>query len=167
MRRCGTWTIWMIVWVCTIGQGAGARAQGERRDQLVFASGPAANRSRDAIVRALRLLPRLPSGVAIIDANEARPEVRSTLIRLDAFIVEGSTTVYVVRQSELLQGAERDSAFHLHALAAVLWHEMAHADGADEREARRREEALWRTFIRDQSVDAVTGLRYLSALLRR
>lgn len=44
---------------------------------------------------------------------------------------------------------------------------MAHAEGADEREARRREQALWTSFIRDQRVDAVTALRYLSALEKR
>lgn len=102
-----------------------------------------------------------------MDAHEARPDVRSALLRLDAFVVQGSPTVYVVRQSELLTGARARSALHIHALAAVLWHEMAHVDGAGEQDARRREEALWRSFVRDQRLDPIAALRYLQALSRR
>jgi hypothetical protein len=31
-----------------------------------------------------------------------------------------------------------------YALAAIIWHEMAHINGADEAEAQRQEEQLWR-----------------------
>jgi hypothetical protein len=44
---------------------------------------------------------------------------------------------------------------------------MAHVEGADELEARRREQALWSSFIRDNRVDQMAGLRYLAALDRR
>ena len=141
----------------------------ERPDwsRLIVCDGPDAEVERAAIVGAVRLLPRLPSRVAVIDANDARPEVRTTLLRLDAFVTKGSPVVYVVRQSRLLHGAMTGSPLHAHALAAVLWHEMAHAEGADEREARKREQALWTRFIRDQRVDPMIGLRYLAALDRR
>jgi hypothetical protein len=99
--------------------------------------------------------------------RDAKPDVQAALLRLDAFVVRGSPTVYVVRQSELLKGAGTGSSFHIHCLAAVLWHEMAHADGHSEREARQQEEALWTTFLRDQRIDPVNGLRYLSALTHR
>ena len=75
--------------------------------------------------------------------------------------------VYVVRQSRLLAGAIADSPAHTLALAAVIWHEMAHLAGADEQQARKQEEALWTRFIRDQRVDPVVALRYLDALTRR
>jgi hypothetical protein len=52
-------------------------------------------------------------------------------------------------------------------LATVIWHEMAHLDGADERGARKEEEALWMRFVRDGVADQVTALRYLQALKRR
>jgi hypothetical protein len=52
-------------------------------------------------------------------------------------------------------------------LAAVLWHEMAHLAGADEREARGAEEKLWTRFVRDGLSDAITSLRYLRALTTR
>jgi hypothetical protein len=58
-------------------------------------------------------------------------------------------------------------AFHTFALASVIWHEMAHGEGKDEREARRREEELWTSFVRDQRIDQGTALRYLDALTRR
>jgi hypothetical protein len=44
---------------------------------------------------------------------------------------------------------------------------MAHVEGVDERAARRREQSLWTTFVRDQRVDEVTALRYLEALSKR
>jgi hypothetical protein len=56
--------------------------------------------------------------------------------------VPAAPDIYVVRQSELLTGACEGSAFHIHALAAVLWHEMAHLNGASEHDARKKEEAL-------------------------
>lgn len=134
---------------------------------LIVADGPTATAERAAIVRALRLLPRLPTRLAVLDADDAKGDVRSTLLRLDAFVTTGSPVVYVVRQSPLLHGALAGASNHIHALAAVVWHEMAHVAGADEREARKREQALWTSFIRDQRVDPVIALRYLSALDQR
>ena len=29
----------------------------------------------------------------------------------------------------------------------IIWHEMAHTDGLDERQAQEREEELWKEFI--------------------
>ena len=145
------------------------RVGGEKPDWqfLIVSSGTEAELERGALVEALRLLPRLPARVAVLDAAEARPQVRERLLRLDAFVLEGSAVVYVVKQSALLRGAMGGSSFHTHALAAVIWHEMAHVDGADEREARAREEALWTRYVRDQRVDEVKALRYLAALKRR
>lgn len=145
--------------------GATATAAGKTDwRSLIVCDGPDAEEERRALVEALRLLPRLPARVAVIDATEARPEVQPTLLRLDSFITKGSPVVYVVKQSALLRGAAAGSAIHIHALAAALWHEMAHVDGADEREARRQEQSLWARFARDQRVDAVAAQRYLKAL---
>jgi hypothetical protein len=52
-------------------------------------------------------------------------------------------------------------------LASIIWHEMAHVDGAGERAARRAEEQLWTRFVRDGIFDPVTALRYLRALANR
>jgi hypothetical protein len=134
---------------------------------LIVCDGPDADVERGALIKALRLLPHLPVRVAVIDLSEAKPEVQQVLRGLDAFITVGSPVVYVVKQSALLRGAIGDSSLHTHALATVLWHEMAHAEGADEREARRREQALWTRYVRDQRVEIVAALRYLAALDRR
>ena len=89
------------------------------------------------------------------------------LLTLDAFVVKGSPVIYVVRQSALFRGAVDGSAVLTYALATVVWHEMAHSEGDDERGARKKEEELWTTFVRDQRVDHVTALRYLKALAMR
>lgn len=52
-------------------------------------------------------------------------------------------------------------------LASIIWHEMAHLEGADEREAQRREEALWTGFVLHHRVDEVAGLRYLDIMKKR
>jgi hypothetical protein len=136
-------------------------------DRLIVTGGPTGPAERTALVEALRLLPRLPTRVAVIDAEDARPEVKVTLLKLDAFTIKGSSVVYIVRQSALFGGAVERQAFHTYALASVIWHEIAHAEGADEREARQREQQLWTTFVRDQRIDQVTALRYLNALAMR
>ena len=46
-------------------------------------------------------------------------------------------------------------------LAIVIWHEIAHIDGANESEARRREENVWREFLAAGKFDTAQGLTYL------
>jgi predicted SprT family Zn-dependent metalloprotease len=75
--------------------------------------------------------------------------------------------VYLVKQSTVLQEAAKGSQLYEHVLASIIWHEMAHLDGADERGARRAEEQLWTRFVRDGIFDQVTALRYLNALTKR
>ncbi len=127
-----------------------------------------------AVARALAHLPRRPIHVEVIDADEATPATRETLLRLDAFTLRPdpvtmhrSMVVYLVKQSTVLQEASKRSPFYDHVLASIIWHEMAHLDGADEGGARRAEEALWTRFVRDGVFDTVTALRYLNALTKR
>lgn len=155
----------MAVCVLSGGNSVSAWPTDEPNWGSLVVTGGAAE--RQALVNALRLLPRLPARVAVIDADEARPEVKATLLTLDSFVVQGSPVVYVVRQSALFRGAVDGSAVLTYALASVVWHEMAHSDGDDERAARKKEEELWTTFVRDQRVDQVTALRYLTALAKR
>ena len=161
MRRIGTLLLFALA---LSGDVAGAAGRTTDWQGLIVTDGPAAESERRALVESLRLLPRLPIRVAVIDATEAKPDVQPTLLSLDAFVVIGSPVVYVVRQSALLRGARDGSTAHTHALAAAIWHEMAHVDGADERQARTREQALWTTFVRDERVDNVVALRYLNLL---
>jgi hypothetical protein len=107
-----------------------------------------------------------PVRIAVSDVTENRPAVRDYLLTLDAFTVPGNDVIYVVQQSQLLKGAH-SGPLHRAILATVVWHEMAHLSGADERGARQAEEKPWMQFVRDGLVDRVTGLRYLQALKRR
>jgi hypothetical protein len=136
--------------------------------------GPESRPYDRAVAHAIAQLPKRPAQVAVIDANDAKPEVREKLLRLDAFTLRAdavtmdpSKVVYLVKQSAVLQGAATGSELYEHVLASIIWHEMAHLDGADERGARRAEEQLWTRFVRDGIFDQVTALRYLNALAKR
>lgn len=139
------------------------------------ATAAAAPRTRTAIIapaqsipaigRALALLPRRPIALGVVDAElESRPDVRERLLACDAFVSNGQPTVFLTRHSEVLMGAQRGSAIHVYMLAAIIWHEMAHLDGAGEEEAQRREESLWRRFLIENRIDRVAALRYLKAM---
>lgn len=117
--------------------------------------------------RVLSLLPKRPLQLLVIDPNQAKPDVRRTLLALDAFITKGGRVVYLTSHSEVLQGALKGSQLCEYILATIVWHEMAHIDGADEAEAQRREEQLWTAFLMEERVDRIQGLRYLKALKRR
>jgi len=79
----------------------------------------------------------------------------------------GNDVIYVVQQSDLLRRARTDGGIFVAMLAAVLWHEMAHLEGASEQEARKAEEDFWTTMVRDGAADPLIGLRYLRPLKNR
>lgn len=158
---------WSLLAAVLITLASSPARAGTDHEGLIVWEGPPVAGEATTLTRALDLLPRRPARVAVIDATRARPDARDLLLGLDAFVVRDSAVVYVVRQSALLRGSIAGSSIHLHALAAAIWHEMAHLAGADEREARHQEQVLWTSFIRDQHVDREYGLRYLSALERR
>ena len=145
----------------------GAAAASRLDTDIVTASSPAGAAAREAIKAAIALLPRAPTRIAVMDITTAKPEVRDRLRTLDAFTVQGNGVIYLVDGSDLLRGAQKGSAFRRAALAAVIWHEVAHLDGADEREARKAESKLWTSLVRDGLIDQLTGLRYLNALEMR
>jgi hypothetical protein len=125
---------------------------------------------RDAvpvIQQALRLLPRCPPRVTVVEEHQVRTEFRVRFRRAEAFVSKGEPVVYVTSHSPILRAAADGSSAHVYALATILWHEMAHLDGADEAEAQHREEVLWTRFLLDDHVDRTAGLRYLSRLARR
>jgi len=154
----------LLVWV-------GARGSLDAGPERVAASGQeataVASESAAAIAEALKLLPRRPGQVALIDPAAATPKGREILAKADAFITKGGRVVYVNLDSEVLKGARRGSPIHLCMLAAIIWHEMAHIAGADEAQAQRREEGLWKGFLLEGRVDRVTALRYLKLMSDR
>ena len=119
------------------------------------------------IERVLTLLPKRPAQVVVVDTDQVAVDVRRALRRMEAFTVRGGRVVYVTAHSEVLRGALQGWSVHEHVLATIIWHEMAHIDGADEIEAQHREEALWIRYVMDERVDPGDGMRYLSGLKSR
>lgn len=156
-RRPWLWA-GVVLGLATGGKPAGAAAA----PQSSLIEAPAD--SEPAIRRALSLLPRRPQQVSVIEADRVGPESRERFLKAEAFFSKGSLVVYLTRHSPVLQAAQGGSSVHVHALAAIIWHEMAHIEGADEPQAQKREESLWTRFVRDDVVDRVTALRYLKAL---
>ena len=124
----------------------------------------AASEDATAIRRALQLLSRRPERVVVIDPDDATPEGQKILAKSDAFITAGGRIVYINRHSEVLNGARQGSSLYICMLASIIWHEMAHIDGADELGAQRQEEGLWKRFLLEGRVDRVTALRYLKLM---
>ena len=135
----------------------------------------------EVITRALRLLPRQPDKIVVVERDE-RSRVRSGtppvedvedvedvkhVEHVEAFVNHGGRVVYLVRQGVNLQAALKGPGIFDYALATVIWHEMAHIDGADEVAAQEAEERLWREFIVSQRVDRDRGMRYLALLEKR
>jgi hypothetical protein len=125
------------------------------------------DRYRQAVRRAVALLPRHPVQVSVIDVNDAKPQDRDYLWRLQAFVIHGQPVVYLTKHGEVLRAALHGTSLHDHMLATVIWHEMAHVDGADEAESRSREEGLWARFMLENAVDRDAALKYLVALKHR
>lgn len=167
MRRITRATSAAVAIALVLSVGTRSALAGGPLTDIVTGPGPAGVADKAALAAAVALLPRTSIRIAVIDVTQNQPAVRDYLLTLDAFTVKDNAVIYVVQQSELLKGARAGSALYCAMLATVLWHEMAHLDGADERGARRAEEELWTRFVRDGVADQVTGLRYLLVLKMR
>ena len=119
------------------------------------------------VTRAIALLPRRPLEVVVIDTDLVAPALRQKVEHVAAFVMEGQSVVCLRMKGSILQRAQRRGGIFDYALAAIIWHEMAHIGGDDERGAQRQEAALWRTFIVQSRVDYDGALHYLSLLERR
>jgi hypothetical protein len=125
---------------------------------------------RDAVPvirEALRLLPRSPTHVRVVREDQISPEFQLRFRSAEAFVSKGHPVVFVTSHSPTLRAAVDGSAAHVYALATIIWHEMAHLDGADEAEAQRQEELLWTRFLLGDHIDRTAGLRYLNRLHER
>jgi hypothetical protein len=124
------------------------------------------NACDEAIGRALRLLPRQPEKVTVVERAEASLQYKRRP-RVEAFANPADRVIYLVRQGATLQGALKGPGIFDYALAGVIWHEMAHLDGAGETAAQQAEEQLWMQFVLSQRVDRTRGLQYLALLEKR
>jgi hypothetical protein len=151
-------------------------AEGQRRDSQRSSETPSrivagTVVNGDINVRTLRaaleVLPRRPERIVVVDAGEVSSAPEKQMRDLDAFVPVGSRVIYLRRESATLLAAEYSGGPYLLMLAAVIWHEMAHAEGLDERHAQEREEDLWKQFVQRSLVDSGVGLTYLDELRRR
>jgi transketolase C-terminal domain/subunit len=118
-----------------------------------------------AIGRAVRLLARQPDQIVIVERdNQSR--FRKGKAHVEAFVADGQR-VYLVRQGVTLQAALKGPGIYDYVLATIVWHEMAHIDGADEAAAQEAEEQLWMQFIVARGVDSTRGMQYLALLRKR
>ena len=121
----------------------------------------------ETVRRVLLLLPRQPACVAVVDPDREAPALAEHMRQFDAFTYPGNPTIYVRRHSPVYDQAAEGSRFYQCALAAIIWHEMAHLSGANEHEAQRQEEGLWLQFMRDDRIGFGEGHAYLDQLRRR
>ena len=119
-----------------------------------------------AINRALELLPRRPARIVVVDASHASPDVREKITNVQAYVTTRECAIYVVKQGTVLREAVHGPSVYDYMLASIIWHEMAHLEGADEEKAQLSEEQLWMDYVRRGQIAAETGLRY-AALLRK
>jgi hypothetical protein len=119
------------------------------------------------VARALKLLPRQPQRVVVVDAERVPPALQRSIERAEAFVTRGDPTVCLKKEGVVFHHALWGAGVWDYALAAVIWHEMAHIDGADEAEAQRQEERLWQQFIVERRIEAGIGLKYLALLRKR
>ncbi len=116
------------------------------------------------LTAAIDVLPRRPERIVVVDAKQL-PMTKEC--DLDAFVLRGRSVIYLRRQSPTLRAAEYAGGPYVLMLAIVIWHEMAHTEGLDERQAQQREEDLWAEFMRRGLVDSVVGLTYQAELRQR
>jgi hypothetical protein len=119
------------------------------------------------LARVLRLLPRQPDKLVVFDADTSGRALHDRLQHVEGFVTPGERIVHLVRQGETLRRAMKGAGIFDYVLATIIWHEMAHIDGANEANARRAEEDLWTEFVLARRVDSVRGLNYLVLLKKR
>jgi NAD(P)-dependent dehydrogenase (short-subunit alcohol dehydrogenase family) len=137
---------------------------GEAAAQLVTGGSAGA---QAAIARAVATLPRTPERIVVADRRDPSPLLRARSPGAEGFAKAGDRVVYLIEQGDTLQHACAHGGIFDHALAIVIWHEMAHAGGADEPTARKVEEDLWQRFVVQGRVDQKRGMMYLALLKAR
>ena len=116
----------------------------------------------NAIRRAAGLLPtRLDITIEVVDLRKLAESLRRQVGKTCAFVINQAPPVYVLSSCPAYQEA-LSSLFEAMKLAAILRHEVAHLEGADERHARLIEAQVFRELIvRHASESELTeGMRY-------
>jgi hypothetical protein len=169
--RAGTWLLALACVVVAPASTAAGPQHSDRRGadaprRTIAGTTVVGHVDRRTIQAALEALPRRPTSIVIVD-DAVAPRAAYNARELDGFVPVGSRVIHRRRQSPTLRAAEYEGGPYVLVLATVLWHEMAHAEGADEASARRREEELWDSFMRAGRVESGAALRYKADLRQR
>jgi hypothetical protein len=116
---------------------------------------------------ALKLLDNGPAGEEIGIYDPARVAKALDVERACAFVVpsSGSKMIYLSAECPALRAAVQSSAFGMAALAAVIAHERAHLNGADEEAARRVEADTFGRIAFRLRLDPRSVLEYRQRLM--
>jgi hypothetical protein len=172
-RLLPSWTcLLMGILICPASEGAngqGGKQAGSPETPSRIVPETVINGDSDprTLRAALEALPRRPERVVVVDTKALPLGHEKRLRDMDAFVSIGSRVIYLRRQSPTLLAAEYSGGPYVLMLAAIIWHEMAHTEGLDERHAQEREEDLWKQFVQRRLVDSGVGLAYLDELRRR
>jgi hypothetical protein len=167
-----TCLVLLSMWITTSAAAQGLarkRVQSPKSPSAIIVAGTVVMGAFDprTVRTILEVLPRRPETIVFVDIKELPSAHEKQFRGLDGFVPIGSRVVYLNRQSPTLRAAEFEGGPYLLMLAAVVWHEMAHTEGLDERQARQREEDLWKQFVQRSLVDSGIGLTYLNELRQR
>ena len=173
-RRLPSWKClaFIGVLICPTSEAADGQARGwipssGSRTQILggtVVNGDIDGRTLEAAIEAL---PRRPERIVVVETKALPPPQESRLCDLDGFVLSDSRVIYLRRQGPTLIAAEYSGGPYVLMLAIIIWHEMAHTEGLDERQAQHREEDLWKEFMRRDLMDRSLGLTYLVELQRR
>lgn len=132
------------------------------------AQAPAPPPETRAIERALKLFPQPPAApLRLIEPD--RVEGGQAVRALDAFVVHEQTgevrrVIYLNRRSPIVANAVAGKDLDIAILAAVIRHEEAHLDGADEPLARELERKFFQSLVFSGRVPIQSGFAYLRDL---
>jgi hypothetical protein len=161
------WAITTTLLFLAGGAALGAVAPtGPQRPPLRIIDGTVIVGDSDPLLwtRVLEVLPARPERIEILDLASLSDTARRKLDGRDAFVLSGQRAIVVIRQGATLRQAEFGDGLDRLVLASLVWHELAHVNGADERAALDQERALWRGFIRLGLVSSSDGMAYIQRL---
>ena len=120
-----------------------------------------------AVRRALTLLSApVAVPIEVIDTSRLSALLRRAIGRACTFIRVGDPRIYVSASCPTYLGAD-ESRFEAMKLAALLRHEQAHLEGADESRARLIEARVFRELLRGAPAEYQTpGVVYAAAIER-
>jgi len=103
----------------------------------------------------------------VLDLDHSARVLQGKFKHTEGFVTTGAPAVYLTKQGSTFQHALQGPGIWDYALAITVWHEMAHLEGANERQARQQEEELWAQFVVSRRVDTRRGMAYLALLRKR